>query len=131
MKINFKGYVGKDAELRKVMIDKTETSVCDVWVAENIGRGETKKTEWHKVTLWRGYAEKMAPWLTKGRRVEVTGAGTAKAYTTKAGQIVPYIQVSVANGEVEFLDLPDKQDKAPEPEAEVETVPVSEDELPY
>lgn len=120
MKISFKGNIGKDALLRSVQVGDSKVSVCDIWVAENIGRSqETRKTLWHKVTIWRKYAETMAQYMKTGRRIEVEGKGEAKAYTSKDGRIVPYIAVSDAT--IEFLDRRHDEPAVPEVEAEVET----------
>lgn len=119
MKITFKGFVGKDATLRTVTVGESQVAVLDIWVAENIRSRSTdnQKTLWHKVTIWRKYAETMAQYLKKGRRIEVDGMAEAKAYTTSDGRIVPYINVQDAR--IEFLDRP-QEPAAPEAPAEEE-----------
>lgn len=127
MTITFNGNVGKDSVLRSVNIGDQKTSVLDVWVAENIKKRDgSKKVLWHKVVLWRKYAETMAQYLKSGRKVLVeNGTGEAKAYTTKDGRIVPYIQVEGAK--IQLLDSR-VTEAAPADDAEdVEEV----DELPF
>lgn len=121
MKITFKGNIGKDAVLRTVTNGDRQDSVCDIWVAENIRsrNSDTQKTLWHKVTIWRKYAETMAQYLKTGRKIEVSGNAEAKYYTTKDGRIMPY--VAVQNAEIEFLDRPVTEqppEVAEEPEVE-------------
>lgn len=125
MTINFIGNIGKDAQLRKVKVGEREDSVLDMWVAENIKkRSGNEKTLWHKVTIWRGYAETMAQYLKKGRKVFV--AGTAEAsYYVKDGAIHPYIAVQAS--ELRLLDAKKDEDLPPEDvETEVEET-VAED----
>ena len=120
MKCTFKGNIGKDAQLRKVHNGDREDSVLSFWVAENKKkRNGEQKTLWHKVTIWRGYAETMAQYLKEGRKVFVTGEGEAKCYTNKQNQIVPYIDVQA--DEIELLDGKKPEDTPPEvEETEVE-----------
>ena len=131
MKINFKGYVGKDAALRTVKVGDSQVSVVDFWVAENIRSrdGESEKTAWHKITIWRKYAETMAQYLKKGRRVEIDGVVEAKFYTNSEGKIVPYIQVNGAK--IEFLDRLPKDEAPAEPAAPAEAAePAAEGPAP-
>ena len=121
MEISFFGNVGKDAVLRKVGEAEHQFSVCDVWVAENIQKRDgSKKTLWHKVTLWRNYAETMAQYLKTGRSVYVHGSAEAASYT-KDNQIVPYIKV-----QADKIRLND-----PKPEDEVPDDTEEEEELPF
>ncbi len=120
MNINFKGNIGKDAELRKVNINNVDTAVCSFWVAENIPHRDNKKeTQWHKVTIWRGYAEKMAQWLKQGRYVfvEATYAKPNK-YTTNDGRIIPYFDVQASA--ITFLDKKAEEEEVP-PTEELDT----------
>jgi single-strand DNA-binding protein len=128
MKITVIGNVGKDAELRKVNNGGREDSVCSFWIAENISkRDKTQITRWHKVTIWRGYAETLAQYLKSGRKVLVTGVAQAKCYTNKQNQIVPYIDIQA--DEINLLD-----GKKPEGEPEETETPaavVNEDSTPW
>lgn len=118
MTINFDGNIGKDAVLRTVNVGGEETKVCSFWVAENIGKRDgSTKTLWHKVTIWRGYAEKMAQYLKKGRHVLVEGYAEAKTYTTQDNRIVPYIDVQPGiGGKVKLLDRNTSEEVPPEAE---------------
>ena len=115
MTITFIGNIGKDAQLRKVKVGENEVSVLSVWVAENIKKHDgSTKAIWHKVTLWRGYAEAMAPYLKSGRLVYVTGTAEAKSYTTQDNRLVPYIDVQAS--EIKLLDGKKPEEDVP-PEA--------------
>lgn len=120
-KITVKGYIGKDAELRTVGEGENTFSVCDFWLGENVKKrsdGSTR-TIWHKVTIWRKYAETMAPYLKSGRKVQVEGFAEPKSYTNRENTIVPYIAISA--DDIDLLDAPRTEDEeAPWAAAEAE-----------
>ena len=121
MKTTIFGNIGKDAILRKVGEPENQYSVCSFWVAENIKKRDgSVKTLWHKVTLWRKYAEVMAPYLKSGRKIYVTGEAEAAFYTTKEGTINPYI--AIRGEEVKLCDAP-ASDPEPELTEEEEETP--------
>lgn len=130
MTINFDGNIGKDAELRTVKVGGEDVKVCSFWVAENISkRDNTTKTLWHKVTIWRNYAEKMAQYLKKGRHVLVEGYAEAKTYTTQDNRIIAYIDVQPGmNGKVKLLDKATEEEVPPEA---VEAAATEEVEAPW
>lgn len=128
MKITVVGNVGKVEELRKVNNGGREDSVLSFWIAENITKRDgSREARWHKVTLWRKYAETMAKYVTVGRKIMVNASNVkAKAYTNKQSQIVPYIDIQA--DDVELLDRK-PQEEAPE---EVETTAeIVEDATPW
>lgn len=112
-KITFKGNIGKDAVLRKVQNGDHMDSVLSIWVAENIKKRDgSKKAVWHKVTLWRGFAEALAPYLKAGRRIEVEGRSVkADWYKDRNGAIVPYLDIQA--DEIELLDGKKPEDDLP------------------
>lgn len=113
MKANFIGNIGKDAVLRKVHNGDREDSVLSIWVAENNKKRDgSTKTEWHKVTIWRGYAETMAQYLKAGRKVYVEGTAKASSYTTQDNRIVPYVDVQAS--ELRLLDSRPDEEVPPE-----------------
>lgn len=123
MTITFNGNVGKDAIIRKVGEPEHQYSVCSVWVCENIRKRDgSKKPVWHKVTIWRGFADKLAPWLKTGRRILVEGNAEAEFYTDKSNQIRPYINVQATK--IEFLDSRRDDDLPPE-ETETDEAPAA------
>ena len=124
--INFDGNIGKDAVIRTVNVNGTETKVCSFWVAENIKlRDGATKTLWHKVTIWRNFAEKMGPYLKKGRHVLVEGYAEAKTYTTQDNRLVPYMDVQPgSNGKVKLLDRNVENEVPPEAETTEAAEPV-------
>lgn len=131
MKTTFVGNIGKDAEIRKVNNAGREDSVCSFWVAENLTKRDgTKKTLWHKVTIWRGYAETMAQYLKAGRKVLIQGTAKANVYTNKANQLVPYIDIQA--DEITLLDAKRSEEAPEETTAPAQTQEVVEsEEMPW
>ena len=99
-KIVIIGNVTKDPELRTTTTGK---QVCGFTVAAN----RRKKVEgqpdadFFRVSAWEGLAENCAKYLTKGKKVCVIGAVSARAYTTSKGEAAASLEVFAH--EVEFL----------------------------
>jgi single-strand DNA-binding protein len=124
MEIRFDGNLGKDAVIGLVGEAEHQYSRCYFWVAENVQkRDNTTKTLWHKVTIWRGFAEKMAEYLKKGRHVWVEGTAEAKFYTDNNNAIRPYIDVQASK--IRFMD------EKPADQTPPEEATVTEDETPW
>ena len=64
------GNIGKSAELRKT---GNGDQVAGFSVAVDDGFGDKKRTLWFDVSIWGKQAETLAPMLTKGGKVTVTG----------------------------------------------------------
>lgn len=123
-KITVKGNIGKDAVLRTVTNGDREDSVCSIWICENVKKRDgSYKPVWHKVTIWRKYAEVMAKYLKAGRKVEVTGRSVkADWYKDRNGAVVPFLDI-----QAEEIDLLDS--KRPEEDVPPETAGEEEDPL--
>lgn len=85
------GRVGRDAELRTTQGD---TKVLSFSVADDIGYGDKKKTQWLDCALFGKRAEGLAPHVTKGSLVEVIGTPSINTYESK-GEHKASIQVRV------------------------------------
>lgn len=89
------GRLGKDAELRKTQNGK---SVLSFSLADDIGWGDNKKTQWLKCALWGDRAEKLAPHMLKGSMIEISGTPSVEAWNDKAkGEARAAIVVTVAD----------------------------------
>jgi single-strand DNA-binding protein len=62
--------LGADAELRYT---KDQVAIASFNGAYNTGFGDSQKTNWVRCSLFGTRAEKLAPSLTKGREVAVSG----------------------------------------------------------
>lgn len=76
------GRLGRDSELRTV----GDTQVLNFSVAEDIGYGDKKKTQWWGCALWGNRGAKLEQYLTKGTSVTVIGNdATVREYNGKDG----------------------------------------------
>ena len=76
---SFVGNVGNDAEVRTA----AGNPVCDFNVAVSQGFGDSKVTNWLRVSLWGKRAESLSPYIKKGAKVFVTGELTTDEYQGK------------------------------------------------
>lgn len=75
--ISFTGRVAFDHDgLRQVGDNK----VLNFRVASDTGFGDNKKTLWLNCALWNGRAEKLAPFISKGQFVAITGELSQREY---------------------------------------------------
>lgn len=79
------GNVGRDAEVKST---QSGDDVASFSVAVNDGKD---KTTWFDCSLWGDRARKLAPYITKGSKITVSGAVSAREYQGKA-----YLQVRVS-----------------------------------
>ncbi len=80
---SFTGRLGRDADMRYTT---GGTPVASFIVANDIGFGERKKTQWIKCAMWGKSAESgVISHLTKGREVAITGEVALDEYTLKDG----------------------------------------------
>jgi single-strand DNA-binding protein len=77
------GRLGRDAELRQG--SEPAKSVVNFSVAEDIGYGDKKRTQWWSCALWGSRAEKITEYLTKGTPVTVVGNPELREYDKRDG----------------------------------------------
>jgi single-strand DNA-binding protein len=75
------GSLGRDAELR----DAKGTPVVSFSIASNEGYGDKKTTTWTRVSFFGHRAEKVIPFLIKGKSVACRGSLSLREYTGKDG----------------------------------------------
>ena len=88
--ITIAGQLGKDAEVRYLPNGDPVTSFS---VADSQGRD--KPTIWWRCSLFGKRAESLAPYLTKGQAVTVSGTVTEREYTDKDGTQKKAMEVRV------------------------------------
>ena len=96
------GRITKDAETRTVKVKGIDTLVTDFTLAVNDGYGETRTTDYFRVSIWRERGAKMADGLKKGRPVIIKGAVTARAWKDNDGNA--RAQLEIRNPQIEFFD---------------------------
>ena len=82
-KVILVGNLTQDPELRHTA---DGTAVCNLNVATNEGWGENKRTEFHKVVVWKKTAEFAGQYLKKGNTVFVEGGIRTKKWETDSGE---------------------------------------------
>jgi single-strand DNA-binding protein len=78
----FTGNCGADMEIRHT---PKGVAIGTVNVAVTSGWGDNKKTTWVKCTMFKERAEKLAPYLTKGTPVTMSGEFQMDEWTDKEG----------------------------------------------
>lgn len=85
------GRIGSDAETRELQSGKKVVSFS---IADDIGWGDKKRTQWLKCAMFGERAEKVAPYLTKGSIVQIHGEPESEAWI-KDGEAKSTIKVLV------------------------------------
>ena len=93
----FTGRLGADGELRTT---QSGEKVLGFRVANDVGFGERKTTQWVDCSIWGRRAESLAPHLTKGKQVVVSGEVTLREYEKRDGTRGAGLSVRVA--EIDF-----------------------------
>ena len=106
------GRLGRDGHLAKI---QSGTSILKFSLADTVGYGAKKTTQWISCAIWGQRAEKLAPYLQKGSLVEVCGSPVINTYLSKSGEYKSEIQVSVTD--IKLLG----RDKPAEPDSELLT----------
>lgn len=119
--ITVTGNLTRDPELRKTQND---VSVCTFTVASN--RPHDDGTDFFSVVVWRAQAENCNRYLSKGRKVAVTGTMRQRSYEDKQGQKRTVWELHAS--EVEFLssvsrDAGSMTDMAPAAEPDLFDMP--------
>lgn len=89
--ISFVGRVGRDAELKDVGGNK----VLSFSLANDVGFGDKKKTNWLNCNLWGKQGESVARFVTKGKQIWVSGELSTREYTGKDGTNKTSLEVRV------------------------------------
>jgi single-strand DNA-binding protein len=97
------GNVGKSAETRQTPAGQSVTS-WTVAVEERIG--QEKVTFWFDCVMWGTRGEKVAPYITKGGKVAVSGDLTRREYEGKTYLGVKVDQVTLMGGGADRSDEP-------------------------
>ena len=122
------GNIVADAEYRNVPVNGVDTPRCRFSVAVNEKKSNNQKiVNYFEVTLWRDYATKMAPWMKKGRKVNVVGNIRLNKYRTSTNE--ERAELQIANATVELTDKKPSEE-IPEPRAIAATIVIPE-ELPF
>lgn len=89
---NFTGNLGRDAETR---YNANGTPVVNFSVAVKAGYGEHESTTWARCAMFGKRGEAVAPYLTKGQQVGVSGEVAMKEWTDRDGMKRVNLEVRV------------------------------------
>lgn len=87
-KVIILGNLGKSPEVRYMTngdaVANLTVATTDTWKDKRTGERQ-EKTEWHRVTLYRGLAEIAGEYLKKGAQVFIEGRLSTRKWTDKEG----------------------------------------------
>lgn len=106
--VELSGNLVRDPELK---FTPKGTSRCAFTIAQNIGKGESKRGHFFKCIAWKEVAEGIAEKYTKGKPIQVRGMLTQDQWTDKEG--AKRSEVVIVVFEAEVPEYAKKQD-APE-----------------
>ena len=81
-KLTFDGNLGQDGELKPA----GQSIVLNFSVAVEVRGKDGKETNWVRCALWGKRAEAIAPFMTKGKKVLVTGSHKIRTYQDQSGK---------------------------------------------
>lgn len=107
--ISFVGRLGRDAKMKQV----GATPLLEMNVANNVGFGDRKSTNWFKCTLWGKQAESLEKFMLKGKMIAITGELTIRKYEKKDGGEGASVEVRVDRVEFAGEGKSSPEDEAP------------------
>ena len=123
-KIILVGNLTKDPETRTTPNGKT---VCNFDLAVNDRQGNAT---YFRISAWEKQGENCQRYLSKGKKVMVTGPVSARAYTDRNGKA--NVSIEVTANEVEFLSPANTAaTPAPAPYPPSAPMPVEVDDVPF
>ena len=105
-KLTIIGNLTRDPELRSVTTVNGPVSVCDFTVAVNSRRRggqnngqQQDEAQFFRCTAWRGLADVISRYATKGTKVCVIGPVSVRTYTGNDGNVRASLEVTVEDFE--------------------------------
>ena len=120
------GNLTHDPQLRMVNTQNGQQSVCDLDVAVNRTVRGKKITDYFRATCWGKQAENACKYLSRGRKVAISGPVTARPYMGNDGK--PRASLEITPDELEYLGGRSDASGAPPDD---DFVPVDDEELPW
>lgn len=111
------GNVGRSPELRYT---QGGVAVCDFSVAvsrkwtDSASGQQREKTTWFRVSAWRGLAETVSQFVTKGMQIMVAGEVDVSAYVGQDGEARGSLDLTARD--IQFLGRAGERVTAPESE---------------
>ena len=124
-KIIIIGNLVRDPELRTT---PSGVAVCTFTIAVN-GRKQDEPATFFRVTAWRKLGENCNRYLTKGKKVFVSGPVSVSTYTAKDGTTRASMEITAED--VEFLSPAGTGAENATVDERAGFVPVDDEELPF
>jgi single-strand DNA-binding protein len=122
------GNLGGDAEVRYV--GEKGTAKTTFSVASTTGNGNYEHTEWFNIAIWGKRGEALSEYLTKGKKVMVTGETRTQKWQNNAGETQYYTEVVVSPYKGDIVLLGGKQ-QSRSSVGPVPPPPNDEEEIPF
>lgn len=121
------GNLGQDPELR---FTQNQTAVCNFSVATSEKKKDGKEeVTWHNIVTWEKTAENCKKFLSKGKKVAVTGKITTRTWEDKVG--VKHYKTEIVAHHVEFLTPRTDAEKQEAPQEQFSPPPSALDDIPF
>lgn len=130
------GNLTKDPESRTTSSGKAVTSFT---IAINRGFGDKKEVDYIPIVTWNKLAETCAQWLSKGKKVNVSGRIQTRSYEAADGS-KRYVTEIVANT-VDFVSLKEEKKESKgsgtpnqfelDKQKNDDFIPVDDEEMPF
>lgn len=104
------GRVGRNAQVRYTPAGK---AVAGWSLAVDDGWGQNKQTVWLDCSLWGDRAEKLAPFITKGAQIGVTGSIGTREHDGKTYVTLRVHDVTLIGGKIESRQTEPSRQAAP------------------
>lgn len=121
------GRLAADPELKTT---QSGVSVTSVTLAVDRYSKEERKTDWVDVVAWRGTAEFICKYFSKGQMMSVTGSIQTRRWEDKQGNKRKAVEVLAHNVEFVGSKSDNAKSQQQEPDSTLpETAPLSQDEM--
>lgn len=126
------GNVGRDPEKRftqsGVAVTSFSVAVTERWTSDGEQR---EKTNWYRVSAWRGLADVCEKYVHKGMQIMVAGKVEASAYLGQDGQ--PRASLDLTARDIQFLGSRGDGDSSQYNDGDNynDNVPESVDDIPF
>lgn len=98
------GNVGRDPEFKftssGVAVCSFSVAVTERWT-DRATNERKEKTNWYRVSAWRGLAETCNQYVRKGMQIMVVGSVEARGYTNNAGEAAASLELTARD--IQFL----------------------------
>lgn len=128
----FAGRLGRDGEVRTTPSGKQVLNFS--LAVDTFGGGDKKETLWVACAVWGERADKLAPFMAKGKQVTVSGDIGLRSYTTQSGEARAEITCNVQR--LTLQGGPEKSERPAEraPDAAQRSAPAQDefdDDIPF